>query len=250
MKLRSLSFFLVLLALLVPRMFAADAKPIKALLVTAGGYHDYDFQAKALTDATKKLGPIEWTIVNDGGKGTKAEIKLYENPNWAKAYDVVVHNECFADTNNIEYTRKIVQGHKGGTPAVVIHCAMHTYRLLKEDDWREFLGVTTRRHDKQAEYVVSPVSAAKNHPIMKGFPATWTTPMDELYVIEKLWPNSTALATAVSQADGNTYPTVWTNLYGGTRVVGTTWGHGNATWHDPVFLNLIAHAVFWAAGKE
>ena len=34
---------------------------------------------------------IEWTVVNEGGKGTKAQIKLYDNEDWAAGFDVVVH---------------------------------------------------------------------------------------------------------------------------------------------------------------
>ena len=46
------------------------------------------------------------------------------------------------------YIRKITAAHKGGVPAMVIHCSMHSYRAAEVDDWREFLGVTaagTRR---------------------------------------------------------------------------------------------------------
>lgn len=229
---------------------AAERPPIRALLITGGCCHDYTVQAAALKEATAKLGPITWTVVNEGGTSKNAKIALYDDPNWAKAYDVVVHNECFADLKDPDYTRKITAAHKGGTPAVVIHCAMHTYRTLDVDDWREFLGVTSRRHDEQAEYHVSPTVDGKKHPAMAGFPEKWVTPMDELYIIEKIWPKTTALATSVSLADGKTYPTIWTSNYGGTRIFGTTFGHGNATWHDPVFLTMIAHGVRWAAGRE
>jgi len=236
-------------ALLV-RVSAAEPAPIRALLITGGCCHDYAFQATALTEATAKLGPITWTVINEGGTTKNAKIKLYDDPNWAKPYDVVVHNECFADLNDPDYTRKITAAHKGGTPAVVIHCAMHTYRVLTVDDWREFLGVTSRRHDHQAQYPVVPTAAAKNHPAMRGFPEKWVTPMDELYVIEKVWPKTVALATSVSEADGHTYPCIWTGDFGGTRIFGTTFGHGNATWHDPVYLKMIAQGVRWAAGRE
>ena len=84
---------------------------------------------------------------------------------------------------------------------------------------------------------------------MREFPSTWTTPMDELYVIEKLWPSAHALAKSKSEADGNEYPCIWTNDYHGTRVFGTTFGHGNATWSDPVYLAYVARGVLWAAGK-
>ena len=239
---------LALLVALPALAFAAEPRPIRALLITGGCCHDYDLQAKVLTEAANKAAKFDWTVVNEGGKTTRAQIPLYDNPDWAKGYDVVVHNECFADTNDPDYIRKITSAHKAGKiPAIVIHCAMHTYRAATIDDWREFLGVTSRRHDHQSNYPVRPV--AKDHAILKGFPETWTTPMDELYVIEKIWPKTTALALSKSEADGNDYPVIWTNDYYGARVFGTTFGHGNATWHDPVYVNYVVNGLLWAAGR-
>ena len=235
---------------LLSALFASGAeapKPLRALLITGGCCHNYPLQATQLTNAVAKLATVEWTIVNDGGSGTQAQIALYDNPDWAKGFDVVVHNECFADTTNHAYIEKITSAHKAGVPAVVIHCAMHTYRATDIDDWREFLGVTSRRHDHQSRYPVKLVEP--EHPILKGMPADWVTPMDELYVIEKLWPNSKALATSVSEQDGKTYPVVWTGQYGKARIFGTTYGHSDDTWRDPVFLNCVARGVLWAAGR-
>ena len=67
-------------------------KPLRALLITGGCCHNYIFQSKALIDGVAKHAKVNWTVINEGGKGTKAMIPLYENPNWAKGYDVVVHN--------------------------------------------------------------------------------------------------------------------------------------------------------------
>ncbi len=226
---------------------AFAAAPIRALLVTGGCCHDYDLQKTALLDGSKPVADIVWTVVNEGGKTTRAQIPLYDNPDWAKPYDVVVHNECFADTDDPVYIRKITAAHKAGKPAVVIHCAMHSYRAAKIDDWREFLGVTSRRHDHQSNYPVKVV--APDHPALRGFPATWTTPKDELYIIEKLWPTAKVLATSVSEKDGSVQPVIWVNNYHGTRVFGTTYGHSNATWQDPIFVTLIARGVVWAAGR-
>jgi uncharacterized protein len=228
--------------------FAADAqKPLRALLITGGCCHNYAFQTRQLTNATAKLAPVEWKIVMEGGTGTRAQIGLYENLDWASNFDVVVHNECFADTADREYIRKITAAHKAGVPAVVVHCAMHTYRAADIDDWREFLGVTSRRHDHMSRYAVKPV--ATDHPALAGMPANWVTPMDELYVIEKLWPNAQALATSVSERDGKTYPVIWTNQYGKARVFGTTYGHSDDTFRDPVFLTYLSRGLLWAAGK-
>ena len=237
-----------ILALSVPAALAEEVKPQKILLVTGGCCHDYEFQSAAMVAGISKLTPSEFTVVNEGGKGTKGEIDLYKNPDWAKPYDVVIHNECFADTTDEDYIRKITDAHKAGTPAVVIHCAMHTYRGAKIEDWREFLGVSSFRHDHQSNYPVKVV--AKDHPVMKGFPENWTTPMDELYIIEKVWPNTTPLATSKSEKDGKEYPVVWANDYNGTRVVGTSYGHTNEAFEDPVFIKLLANAVSWAGEKK
>src|SRR5678816_1695327 len=124
-----------------------SGKPIRALIITGGCCHNYNFQADAMTNGLSQQADFEWTVVNEGGNGTKGEIDLYKNVDWAKPYDVIIHNECFADTTNANYIRNITAAHKAGKPAVVIHCAMHTYRSWKADDWREFLGVTSRMHD-------------------------------------------------------------------------------------------------------
>ena len=85
---------------------------------------------------------------------------------------------------------------------------------------------------------------------MNGWKADWVTPMDELYVIDKLWPNAKALATAVSPEDSKEYALAWVNEYGGTRVFGTTLGHGNETWQDPVFQDLLVRAVKWTLQRD
>jgi uncharacterized protein len=80
-------------------------------------------------------------------------------------------------------------------------------------------------------------------------PDRCVTPLDELYVIEKLWPNAKALATSVSEQDGKTYPVAWINQYGKARVFGTTFGHSNDTFRDPIFLTYVSRGILWAAGR-
>lgn len=222
-------------------------KPLRLLLITGGCCHNYAFQSQAMKDGVGARVDSEWKIVNEGGTGTRGQIALYDQPDWAKPYDVVIHNECFADTNDPEYIRKIVSAHRAGTPAVVVHCAMHTYRAAAVDDWREFLGVTSLHHEHQSKYPVKVV--ATDHPAMRGFTATWTTPMDELYIIKKLWPGAKALATSVSEKTGETQPVVWVNDYRGTRVFGTTYGHSDDTFREPVFIDLLARGIAWSGGK-
>jgi uncharacterized protein len=224
-----------------------SGQPIRALLITGGCCHNYAFQTQAMTEGISRKADVKWTVVNEGGTGTRAQIDLYENPDWAKPYDVVVHNECFADTTNPEYIRKITEAHKNGAPAVVIHCAMHTYRAARIDDWQEFLGITSKHHEHQSRYAVK--VTAQDHPVMRGFPEDWITPKDELYIVEKIWPNTTPLAVSVSERTGKEQTVIWTNDYHGTRVFGTTYGHSDDTFRDPVFIDLLARGLVWAAGK-
>lgn len=223
------------------------AAPVKALLVTGGCCHNYPFQSTALQAGVAAHAKVNWTVVNEGGSGTKAEIDLYDDPNWARGFDVVVHNECFANTTSPDYIRKITNAHRAGVPAVVIHCAMHTYRAAEIDDWRQFLGVTSRRHEHQSRYPV--IKVDREHPVMKGFPESWITPMDELYVIDKIWPEARALAVSKSERTGKEHAVFWTNQFGKARVFGTTYGHSDATFRDPVFLDTVARGLLWACGR-
>ena len=85
----------------------------------------------------------------NGTKRQKIEESIYQNPDWAKGYDIVVHNECFADDTNMVYIEKVLAPHRNGNAAVVLHCTMHTFRALKTNAFREFLGVTSVRHGPQ-----------------------------------------------------------------------------------------------------
>lgn len=221
---------------------------VKALVVSGGCCHDYPYQARMIMDAIGKTVPVDWMVAIQGGRGTRGQLPVYDNADWAKAYDIIVHNECFADITDPAFIQRITAAHRAGVPGIVIHCAMHTFRAATVDDWREMLGVTTRRHTKQFNIPVKIV--AKDHSIMKGFKEDWVTPSDELYVIDKLWPNATAIASAVSPEDQREYPLAWVNNYHGARIFGTTLGHGNATFDDPTYQDLLARGFKWALAKE
>lgn len=225
-----------------------DGPRIKALIVSGGCCHDYPGQARVLMDTISKALPVDWMVAVQGGRGTRGHQPVFESAEWAKEYDVVIHNQCFADVTDEPLIRRIAGAHRGGPPALVIHCAMHTFRAAAIDEWREFLGVTSHRHTKAFPIPVR--IAAKEHSIMRGFREDWVTPVDELYIVDKFWPGATALATAVSPEDQREYPLAWVHEYGGTRVFGTTLGHGNATFEDPTFQDLLTRGFRWAVNRE
>jgi type 1 glutamine amidotransferase len=222
---------------------------IKALVVSGGCCHDYTGQDKILMETIRKVLPVDWTVVYQGGTARESKIPLYTDPNWIKGFDIVFHNECFGFVDDGEYVRRITAAHSTtGVPAMFTHCSLHSYRMATVDDWRELLGVTSRRHT--AAHPIAVTWAANVDPLVSGLKTDWTTPTDELYVIEKTWPNTKVLATAVSPEEGHAvYPVVWTNDYHGARVFGTSLGHQDS-WNDPTFQELLVRGFKWALKKD
>jgi putative membrane-bound dehydrogenase-like protein len=219
------------------------ARPIRALLVTGGCCHDYDLQKLIIPRGVSARANVVWTVVHQGGAGTAAEIPLYRDPNWADGYDVVVHNECFADDKDPAWCERILKPHKEGKPAVLIHCSMHCYRV-GTDAWFEFCGVQSPGHGPHYAYAVN--NKALDHPIMKGFGESWTVPAGELYDTPRIFPSATPLATANRQSDGVPQTCIWTNDYKGTRVFATTIGHYNQTMATDTYLDMLTRGLLWS----
>ncbi|MGH7970331.1 MAG: ThuA domain-containing protein, partial [Limisphaerales bacterium] len=119
-------FALLVALLLVPAVSGLAAPPLRALLITGGCCHDYDAQKKILTEGISARANVTWTIVQEGGDTRIHEVSIYTNADWAKGYDVVVHNECFGYVTNVAFVGRIAAAHSNGVPAVVLHCSIHS----------------------------------------------------------------------------------------------------------------------------
>ena len=224
---------------------ARGAEPIKALLICGGCCHGYDEQKILMTQGISARANVKWTLFEEGDDRDHMA-SIYENPDWAKGYDVVVHNECFGYVSNAAFIQRIVDAHvKNGIPAVMIHCSTHSYRASPNDEWRKLLGVTSFVHEKKRTFEV--VNLHPENPIMKDFPMRWTDPEDELYEIKKVWPNCVPLAKGIGVTNAE-YPCVWINMDGGAKVFGTTMGHDKSM-HEKVYLDLVTRGLLWSVGK-
>lgn len=223
----------------------AGQTPVNAMVVTGGCCHDYTGQTKVLMDTLNAVMPIHWTVVQGMTSLPDGRLPLFDNADWARGMDIVIHNECWANVDlSPEVIRRITAA---AVPRLFFHCALHSYRVMTDDSWRELIGATSRRHTRSHNIAVK---WAEGHPITDGLPP-YVTPIDELYVIEKEWPGFTALATAVSPEEGHpTFPLVWTHDYRGTRVFGTSLGHGNETWHTNQFKELVTRGFRWALKRD
>ena len=222
---------------------------IRALMVAGGCCHDYPTQGGMLMKMLQTELPIDWTFQYLGGTAGAFVPSIYNDPNWFRGFDLVVHNECFTPADSLvsdQYIANAAAATRAGIPAVVIHCAMHTFRAEPADQWRSVLGVHSMRHERAANIAVKIV--APEHPIMAGINTDWVTPVDELYVLERMLPGTVALASGTSPVDQREHAVAWVNQ-SGARIFGTTLGHGNDTWNDPVFQQLMKQGVRWALSR-
>src|SRR5690242_18797752 len=152
-------------------------EPVKAMIITGGCCHDYTGQTKMVMDSINAVMPVNWTVVQGMGAQPATGLHVFADPNWARGYDIVVHNECGA---NLDLPPQIVQNIVGaGVPRMFFHCALHSYRVMTNDSWRELIGATSRRHTSAHNIALK----WADDEITKGLPP-FVTPIDELYVIE------------------------------------------------------------------
>lgn len=87
-----------------------EERPIRALYLTGGYYHDYSEQAKIIPPSIDLYSSkkINWTIINQIEKQNKMESDFYKSPNWNKNFDVIVHNICFANLRDDDYVASIL----------------------------------------------------------------------------------------------------------------------------------------------
>lgn len=222
--------------------------PLKVLMITGGGWHDYEVQKNLLEEGlTDRIGNIEFTIDIEGGSESSFRFTRHENTAWAEEFDLVLYNNCQTAVGSAEWVERIVDAHvEHQLPAVMLHCAMHSFRE-DTNKWFEFVGARSHRHEGHQPFTVEAVETS--HPIMANFPRTWRTPHGELYEIVELMHGSTPLARAYGIDTDRYHDVAWVHEYNGVRVFSSTLGHHNETMGHDVNLNLVASGLLWAAGK-
>jgi type 1 glutamine amidotransferase len=235
-------------------------KPIRALLVLGGCCHDYARQKDLLTQGISARAPVEWTVAYDPDTSTQHLNPVYQNPDWAKGFDVVVHDECSADVKDLAMIDRILKPHAEGLPAVVLHCGMHCYRSegwpKVVTPWFQFTGLQTTGHG--AQLPISITFTDTQNPITRPL-TDWTTVGEELYnniagkVLDTAHPLARGKQTVKGKDGAETTSdnvVVWTNIYNKkTRVFATTLGHNNETVNDPRYLDLVTRGLLWSVNR-
>lgn len=223
------------------------AEPLRALVIAGGCCHDYGTQKDILKEGLEKRVNVKVDVVYTDDRSTKARFDIYEKADWAKGYDVIIHDECSADVKDMPYVQNILNAHKSGVAAINLHCAMHCYRT-GTDDWFSFVGIQSSGHGPQKPIEISFTDST--HPATKGLEG-WTTINEELYNNIKIFETAHPLAKGKQDTGRRVDETVvvWANEYHGTRVFSTTLGHNNATVGDDRYLDMLARGLLWSCHK-
>lgn len=241
------------------------ARPIKALLITGGCCHDYEQQRYILKQGLEARANVIVDIIYSADSNTHPALPIYGNPDYAKGYDVVIHDECAADIKDPAIIQGVLKPHQDGVPGVNLHCAMHCYRFgdftkpvaagADNSHWYEYLGIQSSGHGPQEPIAI--VFTDKTNAVTTGL-ADWTTIREEHYNNVQVFPTARALAHGTqvirNQAGEpqrtNDFVVAWENIYRGkTRVFSTTIGHNNETVADPRYLDLVTRGLLWACDK-
>ena len=248
---------------------AGTPKPLKVLLITGGCCHDYEKQKDILKTGLEQRARVVVEHMHTPDKSVKPPLACLTNPDYAAGYDLVIHDECAAGIDDPALVQNVLKPHRDGIPAVVLHCAMHSYRVVPDFArpqapgspgalWFDFLGLQSSRHGPKEPVTVK--FTDRSHPITKGL-QDWTTGPEELYnnvQSPKVYPTHRSLATGhqtvttkAGKKSDEEAVVVWAHEYGPkkARVFGTTLGHFNEVVGDPRYLDLVARGLLWAAGK-
>jgi hypothetical protein len=244
---------------------AADApKPLRILLITGGCCHDYAAQKDILKEGLEARANVVVDSLYSPDTSTRPPLAIFGDGDYAKGYDLVIHDECAADQSDPTLVESVLKPHREGIPGVNLHCAMHSYRIGNPNDpvtqgtphgyWFEYLGLQSSGHGPQKPIAIA--FTDQDSPIVKGL-EDWTTIQEEHYNNIHIFDTAHPLAhgkQVVEKRGGgsqtNDFVVVWTNQYGPnkTRVFSTTIGHNNVTVSDPRYLDLVTRGVLWATG--
>ncbi|MGC6581840.1 MAG: DUF7133 domain-containing protein [Akkermansiaceae bacterium] len=219
--------------------------PLKALLIAGGCCHDYEKQHLALSNGIQKRAKVRVDVMWTRDKSTNPPLPVYDDPDWAKGYDVVIHHECAASHRNPETIKHILDAHKT-VPAVHLHCAMHSFKPMGKE-WGKHLGLQSTGHGPQEPIEVAFVD--QKHPITAPL-KDWVTKKEELYNNHEVFDaHPLALGHQKTKSGEQSAIVVWTNETQGAPSFSTTLGHNTYTIEDPRFLDLVTRGLLWTCGK-
>ena len=242
--------------------FFFETGKIRVLILSGRNNHDWRSTTPHLRRILDATGRFDVRVTEEPGGLT---------PENLRPYDVLVSDYCGPRWGQIA-ENAVAAFVKSGKGLVVVHAASYPFgdaqvlgshqtpTGVREPPWPEWatmVGASWNEkepktgHAKRHIYEVK--WSAATHPIAMGLPASFVV-SDELYHAFALKPGIEVLASALDSSDqggnGKQEPLLWTNRYGGGRVLHTALGHDVAAMSAPGFIASFARGVEWAATEK
>ncbi|HVY71031.1 MAG TPA: ThuA domain-containing protein [Verrucomicrobiae bacterium] len=237
---------LALLALLLPpaglaSQVRAGSSPLRVLILTGAGTHDWKITAPLLRQLLDDTGRFETRICE-----TPAGISA---PTLAP-FDVVV-DDYLGPRLGKDAEKAIEEFVKSGKGLIVLHSALMAFNDSKDRVWPGFFKMTkvtwptSPANEIELPFRVFPIQITReDHPITRGAKTNWHTgdrPLGDF----TLKAGAEVLATT---ARGE--PLVFASTHGKGRVVGIALGHDQAARQEKAFITLFDRGTEWAASGQ
>src|SRR3989442_13869478 len=113
-----LAFGLCLFAFTIVPASGADQKPLRVLLLTGGCCHDYAKQKDILKRGLEARINLVVDQIHTNDSSTRPALAIFGDPDYAKGYDLVIHDECAADISDPAIIEGVLKPHRDGIPGV------------------------------------------------------------------------------------------------------------------------------------
>lgn len=224
-------------------------RPVRVLVVTGGGYHDFVGNPQLLLDGLRAETDLHFdgsARLGEGAPDAAGVLALLAAPDLATRYDALLlytQGELgFTDAQQLNLAKAVANG----LGIVALHCALDSHPNWPAGDM--LLGARFESHPPFGEIEVT--LDIGDHPVSAGLPTSWSL-RDEFYHLRKVkLEDAAVLMTGISPAGGARRPVTWAKSYGEGRVVATILGHGPETHADPRYRRLVAQALRWVAAPR
>src|SRR5436190_4587283 len=195
---------LLLLGFGAPCGLSAAPRPLRVLLITGGCCHEYAKQKDILKQGLEERANVVVDQIHTDDTSTHPPLAILGNPDYAKAYDLVIHDECASDVSDPGKVEAVLKPHRDGLPGVNLHCGMHSYRIGNPNDpvtlgtphglWFEYLGLQSSAHGPQTPIAIHFTDKASS--ITQSL-SDWTTVNEELYNNVHVFDDARAVAHGI-----------------------------------------------------
>ena len=228
---------------------SSESKTLKALLIAGGCCHDYATQTKILSKGIQELANIRVDVTWTRDQDHNTSLPIFKNPDWAKGYDLIIHDECAAVNKDETILNNILKAHET-VPAVHLHCAIHSFRG-SDNQWHEHIGLSSTKHGPHVPIAVEVLEP--KHPITKTLD-NWVTDKEELYNNAEVYgATPIAMGTQKYKRNGKDITdkaiVAWVNTKYGAPSFSTSMGHFTHNVEAPRYLELVTRGALWACGK-